>query len=150
VRVRTTRRGVLAGLVLAPLPALAQGRPAGNGLEEAQGALTARNAAAFGRFVLAHDGKPVSLKVTAAPVEGRDFSVSLQAPLLLVNMAAPERMQVSVTGGYTLRDGAFVLDGVYGVKAEGMQQGILILVLDPVPGGEVRRMREAGVRAVRL
>ena len=142
-----TRRAVLGGMALAPMAAAAQTR---GPVEELQGALTARNAAAFGRFVSAHDGRLVSLKMTAAPAEGRGFSVALQAPLLLVNLDQPERMQVSVTGGYTLRDGAFALDGVYRVKAEGMQQGILILVLEPVPGGEVRRVRDAGVKAVPL
>ncbi|MBP0493601.1 hypothetical protein [Roseomonas indoligenes] len=140
-----TRRGMLGGLVLLPSAAMAQ-----SGTPELQGVLTARNAAAFGRFVSANEGKPVSLKLTAAPVEGRSFSVSLQAPLLLVNMDRPEKMQVSLTGGYTLRNGAFAMDWVYRVRAEGMQQGITILVLDPLDGGEVRRMRDAGVRRVAL
>ena len=154
-----TRRGVMGGLLLLPTVGLAQtGSGAGAagrtgaqaGVEELQGALTARNAAAFGRFVGDNEGKLVSLKVTAAPAEGRAFSVALQAPLLLVNMDRPERVQVSLTGGYTLRDGAFVMDGVYRVREEGMQQGIAILVLEPVDGGEVRRVRDAGVRRVAL
>ncbi|MCR0984675.1 hypothetical protein [Roseomonas populi] len=140
-----TRRGVVCGLGLLPMAAMAQA-----GAQELQGALTARSAAAFGRFVSGNEGKLVSLKVTAAPVEGRAFSVSLEAPLLLVNMDQPEKMQVSLTGNYTLRDGAFVMDWVYRVKAEGMQQGITIFVLHPVDGGEVRRVRDAGVRRVAL
>ncbi|WP_338661927.1 hypothetical protein VQH23_17060 [Pararoseomonas sp. SCSIO 73927] len=150
MRRAVTRRGVMVGLALLPAAGMAQPATSSAGVQELQGALTAGSAAGFGRFVSDNEGKLVSLKVTASPVEGRAFSVSLQAPLLLVNMDRPERMQVSLTGGYTLRDGAFVMDGVYRVKAEGMQQGIAILVLEPVDGGEVRRVRDAGVRRVAL
>ena len=144
----TTRRGVMLGpgALLLGAPAMAQGGP----LLELHGRLTAASSERFARAVSgAVDGR-ISLQVVAPPAEGRGHGVSLQAPLLLIQAERPERMQISLTGGYTLRDGAFVLDGVYEVKGEGMQQGILILVLSPVPGGEVRRAREGQVRRLEL
>ena len=143
-----TRRGaMLAGGALLPGgPARAQGGP----LLELHGRLTAASSERFARAVSdAMDGR-FSLQVTAPPVEGRGHSVSLQAPLLLIQAERPERMQISLTGGYTLRDGAFVMDGVYDVKGEGMRQGILIYVLHPVSGGEVRQAREGQVRRLEL
>jgi len=145
-----TRRG----LALAGGAALAAGAARAGGasgpLDELHGALTAGNAAAFARFVAERAGRHVSLRITAAPADGREFSVTVEAPLLLVNVARPERVQVSLTGGYALRGGAIEADGVYAAAAEGMQQGIAILVLTPVEPGQVRRMRDAGVRRVAL
>ena len=143
-----TRRGAMlaGGALLLGGPARAQGGP----LLELHGRLTAASSERFARAVSdAMDGR-ISLQVTAPPVEGRGHSVSLQAPLLLIQAERPERMQISLTGGYTLRDGAFVMDGVYDVKGEGMRQGILIYVLHPVSGGEVRRAREGQVRRLEL
>jgi hypothetical protein len=142
-----TRRMLLAGgAILAAGGARAQGAP----MEELHGTLTAVNAAAFGAFVSKNADRMVSLQLRAAPVAGRGFSVAVEAPLLLVNLDRPERMQVSLTGGYAVREGAIVADGVYAVKAEGMQQGILILVLEPVEPQRVRPLRAAGVRRVAL
>ncbi|WP_458093321.1 hypothetical protein [Roseomonas sp. WA12] len=144
----TTRRGVMlgGGAVLLGTPALAQGGP----LLELHGRLTAASSERFARAVSdAMDGR-ISLQVTAPPAEGRVHAVTLQAPLLLIQAEKPERMQISLTGGYTLRDSAFVLDGVYDVKGEGMQQGILIYVLSPVSGGEGRRLRDGQVRRLEL
>ncbi|WP_426956305.1 hypothetical protein [Muricoccus radiodurans] len=139
------RRGVLASgsLLLAAVAARAQTRGA---VDELHGTLTRGNAATFGRFVADHVNRMVSLRVTAAQATGAGFSVDQDRDLLLVNTDQPEKLQVSVTRGYARQGASFTVDGVFTVKAEGMQQGILIYVLDPVTDAQAQEARSGEVR----
>ena len=144
----TPRRALLAGGAL--LLGLGGGARADAPMLELAGTLSARNAERFATLVGEQLDRSLSLRITARPVEGRDFSVSLAAPLLLVFVRGRGPAQVAINGDHTLRDGGFVVDGVYRVKNGGMHQGILAYGLEALPGQEVRRLRDGALRRITL
>jgi hypothetical protein len=143
-----SRRLLLAGGAL--LPTTPRAWAQAGGVEELHGALAAGNAAGFGRFVSGHAGRTVSLRLEVAPAEGRDFSVSLDGGRLIVNLPRPERMEIVAHGGFVRLDRGYGLDGVFTVRPDGMQQGILIYGLDPVPEARARAVRAGALRRVAL
>lgn len=150
------RRGLLGAA-----GALAAGRAGAQApaevLEELQGALSPGNAGDFGRFVAQRAGRVMSLRLTALAVEEREFGVGAQRGMLMVRLARPEAMEIVLHGGFRPGDGSaplegagFVLDGVFGVRAEGMQGGILVFGLEPVAEARAGELRAGPLRRIAL
>ena len=152
------RRGLVVGVavVLAAGRAWGQGaapapgQSSGQGLEELHGDLTARNAGDFGRFVSQHAGRVLSLRVAVRAAEGRAFSVGRDRDMLMVRLERPEAMEIVLHDGFAPGADGFVLDGVFAVKAEGMQQGILIYGLERVGEAQGRELRAGPVQRIAL
>ncbi|TPG46378.1 hypothetical protein EAH89_25075 [Roseomonas nepalensis] len=164
------RRGLLgAAGALAAGPAGAQAPAAV--LEELQGALSSGNAGDFGRFVAQRAGRVMSLRLTALAVEEREFGVGARRGMLMVRLARPEAMEIVLHGGFRvgeaggppgegnappgegsapLEGSGFVLDGVFGVRAEGMQGGILVFGLEPLAEAPAGELRAGPVRRIAL
>jgi len=119
-------------------------------LEELQGALTTGNAGDFGRFVSQHSGRMLSLRLTVGAAEGREFSVRRDRDMLMVQLQRPEAMEIVLHGAFVPEGAGFALDGVFSVKAEGMQQGVLIYGLEPVPEARARELRAGPVQRIAL
>lgn len=164
------RRGLLgAAGVLAAGRARAQAPAAV--LEELHGALSPGNAGDFGRFVAQRAGRVMSLRLTAASAQEREFGVGAQRGMLMVRLARPEAMEIVLHGGFRPgevgdppREGSappreanappegsgFVLDGVFDVRAEGMQGGILVFGLEPVAEARAGELRAGPVQRIAL
>ncbi|MBI0534194.1 hypothetical protein D9599_01215 [Roseomonas sp. KE2513] len=146
----TGRRGALGlgGLLLLAQGARAQGPAAV--LEELQGTLAPGNAGDFGRFVSQHAGRMVSMRVMAARAEGPEFFVKQDRDMLMVQLTRPEAIEIVLHGGFVPEGAGFALDGVFNVKAEGMQQGILVYGLQPLAEAAAREMRAGPVKRIAL
>ena len=154
---RMRRRGLVGGAAALLATGRAGAQAPAPVLEELQGALAPGNAGDFGRFVAQRAGRVMSLRVTAPVAEGRELGVGAQRGMLLVRLARPEAMEIVLHGGFTpggtevSPGGAgFVLNGVFDVKAEGMQQGILVFGLEPVPLARAAELRAGPLQRIAL
>ncbi|MBU8540073.1 hypothetical protein [Falsiroseomonas tokyonensis] len=131
---------------LLALPALLLARPgwAQARLDELRGRLTEDTAESFGRFVSDHLDQTISLRLAVAAGLATE-----DAGRLRLSLDRPERMQITFFGGYAAQAAAVAVDSVYRVRSDGMQMGILIYGLDPLPEAEARQARQS-VRPIML
>ncbi|WP_439594970.1 hypothetical protein [Falsiroseomonas sp.] len=136
------RRPLLLALpaLLLARPGLAQGQ-----VEELRGRLTPDTSESFGRFVADHLDQVISLRLALAA----ELGAVAEEGRLRLSLDQPERMQVTFFGGHSPQPAGFAIDSVYRVRNDGMQMGILIYGLDPLPEAEARRAR-ASVRPIML
>lgn len=146
----TGRRAALGLGVLALAATSARAQAPAPVLEELQGVLSTGNAEDFGRFVSQHAGRMLAMRVTAQTAEGREFSVTRDRDMLMVQLARPEALEIVLHGGFVPEGAGFALDGVFNVKAEGMQQGILVYGLQPLAETAAREMRAGPVKRIAL
>ncbi|MBU8542077.1 MULTISPECIES: hypothetical protein [Roseomonadaceae] len=136
-----TRRPLLLAL---PALLLAPTSQAQTRVDELRGRLTEDTAESFGRFVADHLDQVISLRLAVAPPARHDgLTVAEEDGRLRLDISAPEKMQVTFFGGQARQPRGFAVDSVYRVRNDGMQMGILIYGLDPLPEAEARQARQS-------
>lgn len=137
-----TRRPLLLALpgLLLAVPGRAQ-----TPLDELRGRLTPDTGESFGRFVADHVDQVISLRLAIAA----ELQPMAEQGQLRITLDGPERMQVTFFGGHAGTTATPIVDSVYRVRNDGMQMGILIYGLDPLPEADARQARQS-VRPILL